>query len=415
MRKWTTTAADARNARPVPLDTLAFLVLAASLVPMVTYYAQQFRIVAWPIDVSGLPAFRDFINLWAAGRAAASGAYAQLFDSQKYAIELQRLIDPSIGENWLVWSYPPTGFWLGLPFAGLPFYPAAAAWLLLGLTGVFWAYRIDATRSWAHWTLPFIVLAPGTLLTLYFGQTGLLTTTIFIGGMLLAPTRPLLSGALLAVFVVKPHMGLALPVVLIALGHWRAVAATALFATLYLLATLLAFGTEPWLLYFAVTLPRHLAMLDTWGLANPWMFNAQYFLFLGTGMSPTLAIRLHWLCAATALVALAWTLPRLKDRNLQLLIAAAATLVISPYMQSYELVLPAIAALRALAYMPPEASDPYFMLRRILVLLGLTAPAVGLVVMTYRGPNLIPLMMFAMVVCSAARVNAVGARTRAVA
>ncbi len=394
-------AGDQRRAEAMPLAALTLWVLAASLVPMARYYVEQFRIFAWPIDVSGLPAFRDFINLWMGGRAAASGVYSQLFDSQSYVLELQRLISPSIGEHWMVWSYPPTGFWLGLPFAGLPFYPAAAVWILAGLGGVSWAYRLDATRPLAHWTLPFLVLAPGVLLAIFFGQTGLVTTTLFIGGLLLAPSRPVLAGALLAAFVVKPHMGLALPIILIALGHWRAFAATAVFSGLYVAATVLAFGIEPWHLYFNVTLPRHLTMLDTWGLTNPWMFNAPYFLFLNGGFGGATSLRLHWFFAAAAISALAWTLPRLHDRNLQLLGGAATTLVISPYMQSYELVLPAIIALRAVAYAPDERSDPYLALRRLLVPIALAAPSVGLVFMTYDYPNPVPVLMLGMVFASA--------------
>ena len=43
----------------------------AALAPMFAYYFQNFRIVAWPIEISGFPAGRDFVNLWSGGRSGA--------------------------------------------------------------------------------------------------------------------------------------------------------------------------------------------------------------------------------------------------------------------------------------------------------------------------------------------------------
>lgn len=391
------TASGAPIFERMQLKSICICLLLCSLGPMLGYYYQHFRIVDFPIEISGFPAGRDFVNLWSGGRIALSGDYQSLFDAARYATYLQQHIHPSIVENGLVWSYPPTAFWVGLPFAWLPFYVALPVWLALGLAAVAWVFRLAGARPTPLWPLPFLVFAPGVLMVLFFGQTALLTSALFIGGILLARDRPLLAGALLAGFVVKPHMGLAIPVVLLALRHWRAILATAGFATLYILATLLAFGWEPWDLYLHVTLPKHLGLLTPWGKVLPWMFTAQYFPLLAAGLSEALAMRLHWLIALAALGMTAFALPRLRDGNLQLLLAAAVTLLISPYMQAYELALPAIAALRAAAYAPPQDVDPYATTRSVMVVAALMAPVIGLLTVGYTGVNPVSLLILVVV------------------
>lgn len=390
-------ALEPRRALPWQLSQVCGLLCLVALIPMLRYYYEHFRVVAWPLEVSGFPIGRDFVNLWSGGRAAWSGNYAALFDAKAYALDLQHLIHPTMVENGLVWSYPPTAFWLGLPFAKLSFSAALPLWYLAGFAAVLWVFRVDGTKPMPLWALPWLLLAPGVLMALYFAQTALLTTALFVGGLLLARDRPYLAGALLAGFVIKPHMGLVIPVVLLAMRQWRAFAATAVFSVFYVLLTVLAFGIEPWDLYLNVTLPKHLGLLTPWGLRLPWMFTAQYFQFLGAGFSTEVAMRLHWLVAVFAVAALAFTLPRLRDQNLRILLAAATTLLISPYMQSYELALPAIAGLRAAAY-APVGDDPDGSLRWGMVIVALMAPAVGLLTMLATGVNPVALLMLAIVV-----------------
>lgn len=391
------TASGAPIFERMQLKSVCICLLLVSLGPMLSYYYNNFRIVDFPIEVSGFPVGRDFVNLWSGGRIALSGDYQTLFDAAKYAAYLQQHIHPSIVENGLVWSYPPTAFWVGLPFAWLPFYGALLLWYALGIGLAVWAFRLLGVRPTPLWPLPFLVAAPGVMMVLFFGQTALLTSALFIGGVLLARERPVLAGALMAGFVFKPHMGLAIPVVLLALRYWRAILATAAFSVLYVVVTVLAFGWQPWDLYLHVTLPKHLGLLTPWGKILPWMFTAQYFPLLAAGLSEVLAMRLHWLIALMALAVSAYALPRLRDVNLQLLLAAAVTLLISPYMQAYELALPAIAALRAAAYAPPQDTDAYTTQRSVMVVVALMAPVIGLFTVGFTRVNPVSLLMLIVV------------------
>src|SRR5690606_42098322 len=54
---------------------------------------------------------------------------------------------------------------------------------------------------------------------------------LLLGGMMLAPAKPIAAGILIGLLTVKPHLGLLLPCCLLAGGHWRA-AASATVVTL---------------------------------------------------------------------------------------------------------------------------------------------------------------------------------------
>ena len=376
---------------------ICLLVCLASFGPMCGYYMRYLQMADWPMLVAGFPIGCDFANMWSGGRAAAAGDFSLIYDAKIYADELARLIHPGFYTNVLVWSYPPTAFWLGLPFAHLPYLPALAIWTLAGLIACLLAFRLRAPGPRDDWPLPLLVLAPAMLIALYIGQTSLLTTAVFVAAFLLAADRPLLAGALLATFAVKPHLGLALPVALLALGHRRAFAATAGFTVLYLLATLLVFGFAPWHLFFDITLPRQLGYLAVAGESLRDMYISPYSMLVSLGAGRSVAMAVQWGVAALALAALGWSLPRLRDREMQLAMAAATTMLLSPYMTLYELVLPALAALRLAAYAPQAVDDTMLVARRLVVALSLGAPAVGLSVVYEINFNPIPLVMIAIV------------------
>ena len=377
------------------MRTICLLVWLASAGPMSVYYTRYLRMADWPMLVSGFPIGCDFANMWSGGRAAALGNFSLIFDGQAYAAELARLIHPGFYSTVLVWSYPPTAFWLGLPFAALPYLPALALWTLAGLMACLLAFRLAAPKPVPRWPLPLLVLAPAMIIALYIGQTSLLTAAAFVSGLLLARERPLWAGALLATFVAKPHLGLALPVILLTLGHWRAFAATAGFAALYLLATVLAFGLEPWQLFFEITLPRQMSFLAMAGENLRDMYISPYSMLVSLGASRSAASYVHWCVAAVALAALGWSLPRLRDREIQLTLAAATTMLLSPYMTLYELVLPALAAVRLAAYAPETSGDALVMPRRLMIALCLGAPAIGLAIVYDLNFNPVPLVLIA--------------------
>jgi arabinofuranan 3-O-arabinosyltransferase len=373
---------------------VAFAICAACLLPIWLYYRANFEIVEWPLDTQDMVAGRDFVNLWSGGRAAWSGRYDLLFDVRKHMAEITRLIHADVHPNGWMWSYPPTAFWLGMPFALFNYSTAIVLWWMAGLAAYLAAFSFGGARAASRSWLPWICIAPGTLFPLFFGQTSLLLSAVLIVGLLLAGSRPVLAGALLGLLVVKPHIAMLVPVILIAQRQGRAFVATGVFAALYLALTLGAFGLEPWEKFFTVTVP---------GMMNVHMLGDFFFTDLGIAphymlrrlsVPTSAAIQIQWVLAAATAAWLLWLLPRIDDQDLRLSVAAAASLFASPYMIHYELALLSLASFRALAYLP-EAAEHWRAARKRIGFIGLAAPVIALYLSAAINVNVAPLMMLA--------------------
>src|SRR5262249_38371160 len=85
------------------------------------------------------------------------------------------------------------------------------------------------------------------------GQNGFLTAALLIGGVLCIDRRPVLAGILFGLLTFKPHLGLVLPFVLLALRAWRVIGVAVLTTCVLVAVSVVLFGLEPWRQYFAIT------------------------------------------------------------------------------------------------------------------------------------------------------------------
>jgi hypothetical protein len=240
-------------------------------------YFCEVRIERWPREVSGQPAFRDFVNLWSGAIAALHHQFGLLFDRNLHDAEIGRLL--AIPPPRLMWSYPPTALLPMLPLALLPYSWACAAWSLSGLIAYFLAAEVTtvARRDRLQW-LTAIMLSPGVFTCFMYGQTAFLTSAALITGFLVARRRPAVAGVCFALLAAKPQIALVVPVVLAALGAWRTLAATVLFVGIYAGATVAAFGIEPWQRFIDSTLPQQFAILNLAHIKAVMMISP-YFMF----------------------------------------------------------------------------------------------------------------------------------------
>lgn len=141
---------------------------------------------------------------------------------------------------------PPPLAWLTIPLA--PFGAAGAfyAWTLLSLVALLAAWRIAAPGTglgrWL-WLLGAVAWYP-VLYGLAFGQPALVVLlTVAATWKLLESGRPYPAGVVLGLGMsLKPQLALALPLVLLAAGHWRAVAAWAVSLGILAAASIVMLG-----------------------------------------------------------------------------------------------------------------------------------------------------------------------------
>ena len=274
------------------------------------------------------PSKVDFLSYWAAGRLALQGRASSAYDIAAHrAVELSVL--PHMGL--IPFPYPPPFLFVVSPFALFPMAWAFALWILV--TGGLYVAAMRRTGSQA---LP--LAHPSIVTNGLIGQNGFLTTAILAFGLRLLPRSPVLGGAILGLLSIKPQLAVLLPFAFVAGREWRVLAATAFSAAALWLAALALFGPVSYAGFLAM-LPRYAAFVAAakW----PWSDLASLFAFLRFfGVAQPLALAVHAVIAvaATAAVCALWW-RKSEGRSAGL---AAATLLIPPYLFTYDALLLAI-------------------------------------------------------------------------
>ena len=191
------------------------------------------------IDGSGSVLGLDFMVFWSSGVLTEQGHLLDLFDRASFHALTEALFAHELPVKPRIWTYPPPMLLVTVPFGWLPYLWALAAW-----SAIFLAAYLLATRMLA------LLAAPSTMANLFFGQTGFLVAALFFGALRLLGRRPFLAGALFGLIVVKPHLGVMIPVALLAARAWLAFAGAALTVVALALLSGLLFGWEAWRLWF---------------------------------------------------------------------------------------------------------------------------------------------------------------------
>lgn len=208
--------------------------------------AQQFML--WQLEPDGISPvaerlpYWDFSNLWAGSVMALEGNVDLLFDADAYRQALDRIYGVTLVHP-QEWSYPPHILLIGVPLALLPVWLAYAIWSAGTIFLFHLALKPFRLPAMAHL---FVLLSPAIWSNQVFGQNGALTAALLIGGLTLAPKRPVIAGILIGLLTIKPHLGILLPFCLLASLNFRAFASAAATAIALFVATGVLFGFDVW-------------------------------------------------------------------------------------------------------------------------------------------------------------------------
>jgi hypothetical protein len=266
--------------------------------------------------------FTDYLSYWAAGKLTLAGDPVAAYDVVKHrAMEFTVTPIPGL----LPFPYPPPFLLVVTPFSLLSYLWGFAAWILV--TGLIY---VAGTRRVGD--LPVTVGHPSVLMNGLIGQNGLLTCPIIITGIFLLRQRPFLAGAILGLLVIKPQLALLLPVAVIAARLWPAIAGAAMSSIGLLLMAFALFGFGVFDGFIKI-LPLYTELMrqDKW----PWNEFISVFAFLRYfGIDQSVALTVHAIVALAAgtLTWIAWS----RDWPEQVPILAAATLLVPPYLLTYD-------------------------------------------------------------------------------
>lgn len=252
-------------------------------------------------SLSGQTLGSDFRAFYAAGWLALQGLGLVAYDPVAYR-QAQLSLFPDLSGDGYGWFYPPTALLLVAPFALLPYLPALISFSVAGVVAWWAALRPIISKLKGTWVL--VITFPGLWMCLLQGQNGLLTAGLAGGSLLLLRRSPVLSGALLGLLSIKPHLAVLFAVALLAGKAWRVILAAAVTAAGLLAVSVASFGwpvLQAWLEATALAqsatstgslplakMPSSFAMLRLLGLEPQWAL-------LGYGAVALAAVAAVWL------------------------------------------------------------------------------------------------------------------------
>ena len=187
------------------------------------FFAYVFMAVKFMLAGKQTYHFGDFFALWTSAVVTHAGDAAVNFDAD--ALHARQVALGMNPDGYNPFPYPPSFLLLLGPLGGLPLHLAFYVFMVPSFVAYVLAMTLGRWREW--WWALGAVIAPATGITLISGQTGFLSGALMVGGLRLLPTRPALAGVLFGLLAYKPQLGVLVPVALVAMGAWRAIAAAA--------------------------------------------------------------------------------------------------------------------------------------------------------------------------------------------
>jgi arabinofuranan 3-O-arabinosyltransferase len=328
------TVAGKHSAIPAALLNACFVlcVINASFFPT-AFFAHW-----WIFDSQGLGIPTDFVNVWSAGRLVLDGHPASAYD---WAVQKQVQV-AVLGQSYqgnFAWHYPPPFLFVAGLLAHFPYAVAFIGWAAISLVPYLAVMRAIVGRPFG---LLLAAAFPVVLTNTLVGQNGFLTAALIGATLVLIPVRPILAGICLGLLSYKPQYGLLFPLVLVAASQWTVVFTAGIVAVAMALASWLAFGTASWQAFFH-WMPMFSQAFLTEGRA-PWgKMQSIFALVRYFGGAEQLAWLLQWILSATVAVVLAVMWRSRISYPLKAAAVAAGTLLTTPYLFLYDLMVLAIA------------------------------------------------------------------------
>ena len=297
------------------------------------------------VDRNGKPLGTDFSSFYAAGALVLDGRAGDVYDMAAHYAREQQIFGVSTPDYG--WLYPPIFLLLATPLATMPYLLALIVWqassfaLYLAVIGGV-VRRLRMPHITALW-LPIAAAFPAVFVNLGHGQNGFLTAGLFGAALLALPDMPVVAGILFGLLAYKPQLALVIPVALLVSGQWRAMLAAALTVAALVGITSLLFGADLWFAFATSTETSRRLLLEQGdvGFAKLQSVFAAVRLW---GGSIKLAYAVQGAATVVAISGVAWTWRSAAcDHNIKAAILVVATLLASPHVLDYDLMILALA------------------------------------------------------------------------
>src|SRR6185437_2571292 len=290
------------------------------------------------IDPNGKPIGTDFSNVYAAGELSwqgkAADAYSPALQHAAEKATFGGLEVPFYG-----WHYPPFFFAVAFLVASLPYALGLALWLAASFAAYLAAIRAILPRPE---TLLIATAFPAVFVNIGHGQNGFLTAALLGGALLSLDRRPWLAGVLIGLLAYKPQFGVMIPIALLASQRWSSIAtAIATIAALVALS-FVALGGDVWHAFINSMNFTQTVVLEQGGTG--WeKIQSAFSAARNWGADVYTAYAIQIALGAMLAATLAWLWHSKAAFELKASALATASLLATPYVLDYDLVVLAIS------------------------------------------------------------------------
>ena len=290
------------------------------------------------IDRNSKPIGTDFSNVYAAGTLIWQGRPAEAYEpARQHAAE--KAVFGGREVPFYGWLYPP--FFLAVAFlvASLPYAWGLAIWLAASFAAYLAAMRAIAPRPE---TLLIAAAFPAVFINIGHGQNGFLTAALLGGALHWLDRRPWLAGVLIGLLAYKPQFGVLIPVALLAGGRWNTIGAAAATVAALVAVSFVTFGGGVWHAFADSMTFTQTVVLEQGGIG--WEKIQSVFSAMrmwGAGVHSAYAIQIALALMLAASLAWLWQSNALFELKASAL--ATASLLATPYVLDYDLVVLAVA------------------------------------------------------------------------
>jgi hypothetical protein len=290
------------------------------------------------IDRNGKPLGTDFSNVYAAGKLTWQGKPADAYNpALQHAAEKAAFGGREV--PFFGWHYPPFFFAIAFLVAALPYAWGLALWLAASFAAYLTTIRSILPRPE---TLQIAAAFPAVFVNIGHGQNGFLTAALLGGALQLLDRRPWIAGMLIGLLAYKPQFGALIPIALLASQRWSSISAAVATIAALVAISFATLGAGVWHAFIDSMNFTQTIVLEQGGTgwekiqsifsaARNWGADVKTAYAIQTAIAAMLAATLGWLWHSDAAF-------ELKASAL-----ATASLLATPYVLDYDLVVSAVA------------------------------------------------------------------------
>ncbi len=290
------------------------------------------------IDRNSKPIGTDFSNVYAAGTLIWQGRPAEAYEpARQHAAE--KAVFGGREVPFYGWLYPPFFFVVAFLVASLPYAWGLAIWLAASFAAYLAAMRAILPRPE---TLLIAAAFPAVFINIGHGQNGFLTAALLGGALHWLDRRPWLAGVLIGLLAYKPQFGVLIPVALLAGGRWNTIGAAAATVAALVAVSFVTLGGGVWHAFADSMTFTQTVVLEPGGIGWEKIQSAFSAMRMwGAGVHSAYAIQIALALMLAASLAWLWQSNALFELKASAL--ATASLLATPYVLDYDLVVLAVA------------------------------------------------------------------------